>query len=233
MKKILIGFLLIPVIIFAVGATFVLVGGGLNSLFKKDSGAPVTEKTASQAEKAETSAATAPVSAQVTKPSVSYATAYYDVSGSTKDEIRASKVQAKKGTFLQGHDAATTAETRINFKRRQLAGKCETVMDAFVVKLTYTYPRLITLSDVSSEVASEWSQFIVALTVHEEGHAKIETERASLLLKELQSLPSFATCEEFDQTWQARANVFDQETKQIEAAYDRETQDGKTQGVIF
>lgn len=234
MKKIIVSFILIPIIIFAVGAILVLVGGGLNSIFEKDFGSPAAEdKTPSQTKKTEVPPAKVQKITQITKPAISYATVYYDVNGLTKDEIRTSMKQAQTGTFLEGHDGATTAQININFKRRQLADKCETVMDKFDVSLTYTYPRLISLPNVSPKIAAEWNRFIDALKIHEEGHAKIEIERAGLMLRELQKIPTYATCEEFDRVWQAKADTFDLETKQIEAAYDRDTQNGKTQGATF
>ncbi|OGZ56234.1 MAG: hypothetical protein A3G60_01860 [Candidatus Ryanbacteria bacterium RIFCSPLOWO2_12_FULL_47_9c] len=234
MKKIIIGFILLPLIIFATGVMFVLVGGGLNSMFKKDSGVSTAEnKTQPQTEKTDVPSAQAPNITQVTKPAISYAITYYDVSGLTKDEIKANMTQARKGTFLEGHNGATTAEININFKRRQLADKCETVMDKFDLSLIYTYPRLTSLPSVSSGIAAAWNTFIAALKVHEEGHAKIEVERANILFQKLLSLPEYKTCEEFDQTYDVATNTHEEETKLIGAQYDKDTQGGRLQGISF
>ena len=232
MKKLLIGILLFPLLIFAVGAMLVFVGGGLNSIFKKDI-APAPEGGVRKQIETESSSVKDPAIIQVTKPSISYATVYYDVIGLTKEEIRTNKAQARGGTFFEGHDGATTAETHINFKRRQLANTCETAMNEFNFKLTYTYPRLILLASISPEIKTDWDRFTTALKVHEEGHGKIEIERAEFMLRELQKIPAYATCEEFDRAWKAKANAIDLETKQIEEAYDRDTQSGKTQGLVF
>ena len=204
MKKIIIGFILVPIVIFAVGAGIVLIVGGR-----------------------------APKVVQVTKPAISYTTDYYDVSGLTKDEIWASQTRARRDTFLEGHPAVTIAKVDINFKTRQFGGKCKATMIKFDVSLTYVYPRLTSLPDVSPGIAADWNRFVAALKVHEEGHAKIEVERAGLMLEELQKIPAYATCEEFNRVWRAKANAFALETKQVEAAYDRDTQSGKTQGAVF
>ena len=141
--------------------------------------------------------------------------------------------QAKKGTFLAGHDAATTAETHINFARRQLSDTCEAVMTQFNLIVTYTYPKWIPPQGVWPDVTAQWNSFIAALEVHEEGHAKIEVERASATLQELQRIPMQPTCEAFENIWQAKAGLLDQETKELQARYDRDTQSGKTQGASF
>jgi len=233
-KKILVGLLLLPVFIFVAGVIVVLVGGGLNSVFKKGSDYPVVEKEAPpEAENKVPQTVKPSEITQVKRPTITYDTAYYDLAGLTKEEIRANKAQARKGSFFEGHDAATTAEININFKRRQRTNRCETVMDQFDLGLTYTYPRLTSLPNISQELASQWNQFIAALKVHEEGHAKIEVERAGLMLKELQNLPTYVTCEEFDRAYNAMASAHEDQTKLIEAQYDKDTQSGRLQGVSF
>lgn len=235
MKKLFIGILLFPVLIFAVGLIFVFIGKSLNfispskpdSRTSEDRAAPVTEKSG-------THATTSPAPKQILKPSIQYAdTQYYNVTGFTRNEIRASMTQAKKGTFLEGHDAVTTAEMNINFSRKQLAGKCETVMTQFDLIITYTYPKWTLSQNAPSDLVAKWNSFIAALTVHEEGHVKIETERATVVMEELQKIPTYPTCEEFDQAWQTKADTLDLETKQIEAKYDQDTKSGRLQGVIF
>lgn len=142
-------------------------------------------------------------------------------------------IEAKRGTFLEGHDAATTIETNINFTRRQLADKCEAVMTQFNLNMTYIYPKWIPPLDAAPDLVAKWGAFLAALKVHEEGHAKIETERANIVMRELQKMPPRSTCEDFDSVWQAKANAFDLETKEIEARYDSDTQSGKSQNAIF
>lgn len=210
MKKLFIGIILFPVLIFIVGLILVFAGKGLNLI------SPSAEKKS------------------VTEPSVNYAsTQYYDAVGVTIDEIRASMTRARKDTFLEGHPAVTIVKTNINFTTRQLVNTCKAVMTKFDLDITYVYPRWTPPPGVSSDLVAKWDSFVAALKVHEEGHAKIEVERASVAMNELQKLPSYPKCEDFDRTWRARASALEAETKQIEAQYDRDTQSGKLQGAIF
>ena len=127
MKKIIIGFILVPVIIFAIGATFVLVGGGLNSLFEKDSDAPnstapaaVPDEVGSAGEKTSSSALQTSTPRPIMKPNIiNEPTEYYVVTGATKEEIRASMAQAKMSVFLDGH-----------------VGEVVVAWDAFIAALT-------------------------------------------------------------------------------------------------
>lgn len=232
MKKILIGILLFPLVIFAVGVTLVFVGKGLN-IFKGPDSQMITSTETPEAQKRSVPATSSPLPAQITKPAITYATKYYAVSGSTKEEIRASMVAARKGTFLEGHSAATTAEVHIRFSRRQLAAVCEAALKQFDLTITYTYPQWTPAPGTSADVIAQWNTLLAGLTIHEEGHAKIEADRAVVIMEELKKLPRSATCDAFDTAWKQKVEMLDQESKQIEAQYDRDTQSGKTQGAIF
>ncbi|OGZ06817.1 MAG: hypothetical protein A3C13_00720 [Candidatus Lloydbacteria bacterium RIFCSPHIGHO2_02_FULL_50_11] len=241
MKKIIIGFILVPVIIFAIGATFVLVGGGLNSLFEKDSDAPnstapaaVPDEVGSAGEKTSSSALQTSTPRPIMKPNIiNEPTEYYVVTGATKEEIRASMAQAKMSVFLDGHVGATSAQTKINFKRRQLSDRCEVVMTQFDLHMGFIYPKWTPPPGVSSEVVVAWDAFIAALTIHENGHAEIELRNIANTFEALKQMPSYATCDEFDSVWQAMAEKREREDRAEQARYDQETQSGKLQNVTF
>lgn len=210
MKKLFIGILLFPVLIFVVGLVLVLAGKGFNFI------SPSAEKKS------------------VTAPAVNYVpTQYYDAVGSSIDELRASMIRTRKDTFLEGHPAVTIVKTNINFTTRQLVNTCKAVMTKFDLDITYMYPRRTPPQGVSSDLVAKWNSFIAALKIHEEGHAKIEIERASVVMNELQKLPAYPKCEDFDRAWRSKASALEAETKQIEVQYDRNTQSGKLQGAIF
>ena len=231
MKKVLIAILLVPIAIFAVGVVALLVGKGMGFLSPQEPTTSVDEKETPQVE---TTAKSQPVKpSSVSKPAFTYATVYYDANGSTRDEIRADMERSKSGSFLAGHDGATTAEMNIKFATRQSPGLCETVLTRFDVSITYTYPRWASPPVATTDVVAKWNSFIVALKVHEEGHSKIEAERTDILFQKLVSLPGYKTCEEFDRAYKATANAHDNETKLIEAQYDKDTQGGRLQGVSF
>lgn len=234
MKKVFIGIILFPILIFVIGLVLVLTGKSFNFISPSKEEPAIEESAVPAAREIEAQTATIPGPKSISKPTIKFAaTTYYDVTGSTRDEIRASMNQAKQGTFLERHDAVTTAETKINFARRQLADTCEAVMTRFDLTLTYTYPKWTSPQGVSSDLVAKWDSFIAALKVHEERHAKIETRRAFVVMQELQSMPSYPTCEAFDQAWRAKADALDSETKQLQTQYDRDTQSGKLQGAIF
>lgn len=210
MKKVFIGIILFPVLIFAVGLVLVFIGKGLNLI------SPSAEKKS------------------VTEPAVNYVpTQYYDAVGSTIDEIRASMARARRDTFLEGHPAVTIVKTNVNFTTRQLVNTCKAVMTKFDLDITYVYPGWTPPQGISSDLVAKWNSFVAALKVHEEGHAKIEIERAAVVMNELQKLPAYPKCEDFDRAWRSKASALESETKQIEAQYDRDTQSGKLQGAIF
>ncbi|MDP3769911.1 MAG: DUF922 domain-containing protein [bacterium] len=235
MKKILIGVLIFPVLIFAVGLILVFAGKGLNIFSSPES--PESSMVLPEATDTGTKArdgSTSPAPRQITAPNIiNDPTEYYIVTGATKEEIRASKFQSKKGTFFEGHDAATVAQTSINFRRRQLADKCEAVLTQFDLHMGFIYPKWITPPSASPEVITAWNAFIAALVVHEERHAEIELKNILDTFTALTQMPSYATCEEFDRAWQEIAETRERKDREDQAEYDRETRSGRLQGVSF
>lgn len=234
MKKLFIVLLLFfsfPFIIIAVGIVVVVIGKGTGLLVPKSPEIRAEEKEAVSSAEPGGEETARPVA--LSKPNIRYATEYYDVFGSSRDEIRANMEQKKKSTFLEGHDAATLSQTTVNFSTRQLADKCEAVLTQFDSSITYVYPRWTPLSNVSADLTDRWNAFMTTLKIHEEGHAKIEVDRINLFFKELKSFPESKNCQEFDRAWRAKADAFDAESLQLGAEYDRATNGGRTQGTIF
>ncbi|OGZ10232.1 MAG: hypothetical protein A3D65_04010 [Candidatus Lloydbacteria bacterium RIFCSPHIGHO2_02_FULL_50_13] len=234
MKKLLF-ILLIPFIIFAFGVVLVFVGGGLDALFSKAPSSPKVTSGVSPEDGAGAQVVYVPAPLEIGAPNViNVPTEYYTVTGATKEEVRASMAQAKKtNVFLEGHVGATSAQTGINFKRRQLADKCEAVLTQFDLRMGFIYPRWAQPPGASSEVIAAWGAFIAALIVHEEGHAKIELENITETFQALKQMSPYATCEEFDRAWQALAEKREREDRAEQARYDVETQSGKLQNVTF
>lgn len=232
-KKIFIGFLLLPLGIFGVGVMLILLGVGTNFIFHTNTSSKSKTTVPSVTSTTSKNTSAAPTGSVVSAPHIAFKTTYYNPTGSTRDEIRANMTALRQGTFLVGHDAATTSKIDINFQRRQLSGTCETRMSQFDLTLTYTYPKWTPPANIPPELIAQWNIFIAALKVHEEGHANIEISRVKELFTALKSIGTYATCDEFDRVWQAKADTMDAETKKIEAKYDQDTKGGQTQGVRF
>lgn len=213
MKKIFLIILLTPVFIFVVGLVVVFGVKGFNAL---SSSAPSSSRQS------------------VTAPTIIYApTQYYDATGATVEEIRASMSKSRRDTFLEGHPAVTLVKTNINFTTTQRANTCNAVMSKFDLTITYVYPKWTPPQGAPKELVAKWDSFVAGLVVHEGGHAKIEIERAAILMQELQKMPMLSTCEAFNEAWRAKAGTFEAETNQREAQYDKDTQSGKLQKAIF
>lgn len=231
MKKIFIVLFLFPIAIFVIGILAVVIGKSTGLITSKSP--EVRIKSGETSPTMGSGDRQAPRPIVLSKPNIKYSTEYYDVFGSTRDEIRASMEQKKMSTFLEGHDAATISKTTINFAKRQLTEKCDTVLVQFDSFITYVYPRWDPPAGALADLVSKWNAFQTTLKIHEEGHAKIETDRIHFLFREFISFSEYKMCDEFDRVWRARADAFDAESIQLGAEYDRATQGGKTQGASF
>lgn len=231
MKKIFIGLFLFPIAIFVIGILAIVIGKSTGLITPKSPEVRIEKGEATIPTGSGNKQAVRPVA--LSRPNIKYATEYYDVFGSTRDEIRASMEQKKTDTFLEGHDAATISKTTINFATKQLTNKCDAVLIQFDSFITYVYPRWDSPTGALADLVSKWNSFQATLKIHEEGHAKIEADRIHLLFQELISFSEHKMCDGFDHAWRAKADAFDAESIQLGAEYDRATQSGKTQGASF
>jgi Predicted secreted Zn-dependent protease len=159
---------------------------------------------------------------------------YYDVRGSSIDELRRDVFSRGPYDERNGQRYAGWAEWRIqwSFDRRVVPQGCAVSRAATETHVQYTLPRWVDADKAPAELRKRWREFVEALMQHELGHGQLARELADRIEFAIESLPPEPTCEELDRRVNELATrmILEDDTQE---AYDRETLHGQTQGAAF
>ncbi|HTL71318.1 MAG TPA: DUF922 domain-containing protein [Candidatus Eisenbacteria bacterium] len=156
-----------------------------------------------------------PVSAQ---PQITVRTEYYDVTGLTDADIRASMDAHHKRTHGFGmHDAIT------DFDTKWTSAEPPSVVGSIVFRM----PRWVDHDRAPAELQERWDKFVRALQTHEDGHRRIDEEEAAAAEQMLR------TADRRSRTFNRDMNLLYQAYWKKQLAYDKETEHGGKQGAVF
>ena len=151
---------------------------------------------------------------------------YYEVTGLSPEHLILS--------FRSRPNPAVMATTRAGVSTRyDFAfgnGECRLMQVELMLDIDITYPRWREEENGSDEMREEWSRFIAAVEVHEQGHVDRFREAAARLSDRLASIPPASSCQTIRRAVAEEKNRFDHEVGVIQAAYERQTGFGRTQG---
>ncbi len=140
---------------------------------------------------------------------ISTTTDYYDVTGSTEEELRAQ--MARLGP--KGYAAYTVPFFRWNYDFKEHDGVCGINHVRVETVITFTYPRW---KDASSDkkLAEGWHRNLAALESHEKGHEEIARKASRDIYEYLQMLlPAYQSCDELKLAANALAEAVLEEAK--------------------
>jgi predicted secreted Zn-dependent protease len=157
---------------------------------------------------------------------------YYTVSGATVQELRNELNTlgpiGRSGAISEGN-TRSRIEWRFDFDKKD--GTC-TVKEAFVdVTIQMVLPRWQRPPGVDQDLVSHWNRYISALRLHEDGHRYIVEAMAREVRRTLAVKSSAPDCTALRNQMNSRARALVQELERKQADYDRQTGNGKTQGV--
>lgn len=157
---------------------------------------------------------------------------YYDVSGTSVSELR--DAIRRLGPQEQGQpaDALTVWDLEWTYAERRSAEGC-TLRDVRVtLMMTMTLPRWNPPADAPARLVAAWREYLDHVKIHEAGHQAIADQYARRLLTALTGLRA-ASC---DALWDAASRTaarINAEGQARNRAYDLETKNGQTQGVVL
>ena len=157
---------------------------------------------------------------------------YYTVGGGTVEELRNELNTlgpvGKSGAISEGN-TYSRFEWRFDFDKKD--GTC-TVKEAFVdVTIRMTLPRWQRPDGVDQELVSHWNRYISALRMHEDGHRYLVEATAREVRRVLAMKSSGPDCTTLRNQMNSKARALVQELERKQADYDRETGNGRKQGV--
>lgn len=167
-------------------------------------------------------------------PAVTETVLYYDVSGLTADDIRASMNRRRpEGTRTRFGDGRT--EWRLTWSHEYSLGanQCRLLSSKVTLAVTTTLPRWARPALASPELVTHWERYLRALTLHEAGHAENGRDALRALTGRLREMSTFEDCDSLEAAIVKAGKETVAFYSGADAAYDARTSHGLSQGASF
>ncbi|WP_394693111.1 DUF922 domain-containing protein [Hyphobacterium sp.] len=151
---------------------------------------------------------------------------HYEVTGLSPEHLMAS--------FRSRPNPAVMATTRgglsIRYDFAFGGGECRLMQVDLALDIDITYPLWREEDRGSESMREAWQRFKSALEIHEEGHVERFRDAAARLSDRLAAIPPAPSCQTVRAAVDRHRAQFDREVEAEQAAYERETDNGATQG---
>ncbi len=171
-----------------------------------------------------------PQSVSETDPSIHW----YDVSGSTRPELRARLDEL--GPFdIDGkrHDAYTEWFVSSHLSFVEVPEGCKVAAVSTSVRVTVTLPRWEANDESDPVLVGQWRDYLDALWVHENGHRDTGAKAAAEIEAVLPTLPARPSCADAESVAKQAASELLARHRMADRTYDEETHHGAMQGASF
>ena len=173
------------------------------------------------------------LSAATTGLTIAESTQYYEVAGSSADELRAAiALRAPRDHTGQRGVGMTSWEVRWGYQLKQTASGCTRTSLKMEVNLVIALPRWKNRYD-NTALADRWNTYLAALEGHERGHLEIALREAHEIYAQLSRLNSAKTCALLEESIDSTGKTMVDDLNRVQSDYDRRTKHGATQGVQF
>lgn len=160
-------------------------------------------------------------------------TNYYTVSGNTMRELRWALNQSRPWKDHRPADAMTDWNIHWTYQVVPTETGCQLKSMTTRTTISITLPKWVPGPDASPQLAEQWDRYLKALLKHEEGHRTIAHAAAAEMRKRIQAFEEASTCEALAAGIKKTAQDTLSEYRGKEARYDRETENGASQGARF
>ena len=174
----------------------------------------------------------AAAAAAYVEPQVSQSINYYVFGGSTVAEMNAQLARLGPKTAEGSFHAFTSWYVKWNYDYERSSGGCRLGPVRTTVTVNYRLPKW-SRPRAPNEIAQKWDAYSIALRAHEDGHRDIGVETGRAVARALAALPRQSTCELIETLADTTGERILQQARVREAAYDRDTGHGATQGARF
>lgn len=157
---------------------------------------------------------------------------YFVVRGATIEQLR-DEANTRGPVGSSGHRVEANTRSRIawRFKIRQSASVC-TVHDVQVdLAIRMILPKWERPADADPLLVAYWDRYLTALRLHEDGHRFRAEAAAWDVRRALMAASTPGSCDNLRNRLDSKAKALLDDLKKRQVEYDRETGNGKTQGV--
>lgn len=159
-------------------------------------------------------------------------TEYYEVAGSSEQELRAAiNKQRPKDRAGERHDAVTSWDVRWKFRYVTVAEGCALESLATTLEVVTILPRWPNRQ--SGALTQRWDKYIAALEAHEDEHLQIGLRAARLVHARLSTSEVARSCPILEERINSQAKTIVDQFLSEDAEYDRRTKHGASQGALF
>jgi predicted secreted Zn-dependent protease len=157
---------------------------------------------------------------------------YFVVRGTTIEQLRAeTNSKGPVGTSGRRGEANTRSSIAWRFQIRQRAAVC-TVHDIEVdLSIRMILPKWERPWDVDPDLLAHWNRYVTALRIHEDGHRQRAEAGAREVREALRDAAGPGSCVDLKNRLDSKVKALIAALGQRQSDYDRETGNGKTQGV--
>ena len=159
---------------------------------------------------------------------------YYEVTGSTVAELRASLDRNGPRKSPSGRSSAGFTQWNVEWSYlwTTTSDECRLTRVSTTLTVATTLPRW-SPADPPVELSARWSRFLEALRAHEDGHAQNGRDATRVIGERLRALPPEPDCPALAAAVQKAAEAVLAEYTARDVSYDVRTAHGLTQGTLL
>ena len=141
----------------------------------------------------------------------------------------------QRGPLQQGqrYDGWTQWEINWRYEYESSHETCSLTSHKVTTQITITLPRWTNQASASPELQRRWDNFWNALQAHENNHVRLSLQAATEVENMLDNLAPQSTCDALEAVINSKGQNILQANRERNAAYDRETNHGMSEGVRF
>lgn len=159
---------------------------------------------------------------------------HYRISGSTPSDLRREmSAQGPQGAGGRRFDGYTRWYVSWNYRYNNTGGGCTIASVTTRVKVTITLPQWRNESRADSTTRAQWSRYLAALELHEQGHRRHGVDAANEVDQAIAAMPSASNCDALGANANALGMSILRKYNQRDLDYDRDTKHGAAQGARF
>jgi predicted secreted Zn-dependent protease len=168
-------------------------------------------------------------------PAVTETIDYYDVRGSTPQEVRAQldRLGPIDATEGKRFDADTRWFVNWKFNYMNAGQGCAIASVSTTLKVTITLPRLQADASTPAALKQVFATFTNNLLLHEKGHAQNGIDIARRIEERIGAMPPERSCDGLGQAANELGHSLIKAGNRQDIDYDARTQHGRTQGARF
>lgn len=169
------------------------------------------------------------------EPTIQVAVRHYSLVGTRASELRDQMNQQGPLDSLEErhYDARTDWSVRWSYHHAVMGEGCRVDTPTARVEVTMIYPQWDPPTATPQALVLEWQRYLAALQLHENGHRDNAIAAGRDVLRVLNGLPTYGSCQALDRAADAATQGVIRHHNQQDLDYDRLTDHGYSQGAVF